>query len=184
MELAEGRLLQKLGLGPSSAKTSSQPLGFVVECSPIGVALIRSRKYGALRSLRCWPTFFDFDDLGQQPCCDAVRFAQKGATSRKLSIGYLRDLSARYSDVAAVLRRAGLESCRIEPSQMSMTTDASATSYMMLGVLPGASRSIWWIVSIAVIISIFATMRKLTSSALRDPWLAGGGGKTLFTEGE
>ena len=25
---------------------------------------------------------------------------------------------------------------------------------------------------------------KLTSSALRDPWLAGDGGKTLFTEGE
>ena len=119
------------------------------------------------------PSIFDFDDLGQQPCCDAVRFAQKGATSRKLSIGYLRDLSARCSDVAAVLRRAVVESCRIEPSQMLMTTDASATSYMMLGVLPGASRSIWWIISIAVVNSIFATMRKLTSSVLRDPWLAG-----------
>ena len=34
------------------------------------------------------------------------------------------------------------------------------------------------------ILTVFATMRKLTSSALRDPWLAGGGGKTLFTEGE
>ena len=130
------------------------------------------------------PSIFSFDDLGQQPCCDAVRFAQKGATSRKLSIGSLRDLSVRYSEVATVLRRAVVESCRIEPSQMSMTTDASATSYMMLGVLPGASRSIWWIISIAVINSIFATMRKLTSSALRDPWLAGDGGKTLFTEGE
>ena len=79
-----------------------------------------------------------------------------------------------------MLWRAVLVSCRIEPFQMSMTTDASATSYTMLGVLSGASRSISWIISIAVIISIFATMRKLTSSALRDPWLAGESGKTCL----
>mgnify|MGYP003330831744 CR=1 FL=1 len=130
------------------------------------------------------PSIFDFDDLGQQPCCDAVRIAQKGATSRRLSIGSLGDLSTRYSAVAAVLRRAVFESCRIVPLQRSMTTDASATSDMTLGVLLRGSRSICGGISAAVKNSFFATMRKLTSSALRVPWLAGRAGKTLFTEGE
>ena len=32
--------------------------------------------------------------------------------------------------------------------------------------------------------AVAGVLRKLTSSALRDPWLAGDGGKTMFTEGE